>query len=108
VIVRFQHCVGIKVFRLFNWQLEVWSCPTGETIPLHFHKSIKSRIFHLFGRMIWRLGEREKAVGFSDFGWSKIVPAGSIHGATALTFCVFANLEKWSSSPTSAAVDFFE
>jgi hypothetical protein len=28
------------------------------------------------------------------------------HSAIALSFSVFANLERWSGNPTSAAVDF--
>lgn len=106
MITRFQRCTGIRLFRLFRWQLEVWLCPAGEVIPSHSHAQFDSRIIHLFGTMRWIMGGKSKHVTSYHCGWSKPVPAGVKHAAIALSFSVFANLERWTSNPTSAATDF--
>jgi hypothetical protein len=106
VITRFQRCVGIKFFRLWRWQLEVWFCPRGEVIPLHSHQQCDSRITHWWGNVEWMLGDRRRTLGSQNVGWTRHVPAGHVHGAKCHTFSVFSNLEIWTGQPTSAAVDF--
>jgi len=107
VIVRFQRCVGVKLFRLFNWQLEVWCCPKDEKIPMHYHANCDSRIIHLLGKMTWYVPTKSKRIGWSDIGWNRKIPAGSYHGAWVHSkLAVFANLERWKTKPTSAAKDF--
>jgi hypothetical protein len=91
---------------LFRWQLEVWFCPAGELIPAHSHSQFDSRIIHILGTMRWMMGGKSKHVTSYHCGWSKPVPAGVQHSAIALSFSVFANLERWSGNPTSAAIDF--
>ena len=61
-----------------------------------------------FGRVIAALAILLGGVGY--YYWqhldSKPVPAGVQHAAIALSFSAFANLERWSGNPTSAATDF--
>lgn len=106
MIVRFQRCIGIKLFRLFRWQLEVWFCPKGEVIPLHTHEQCDSRITHWYGNVEWMLGNRRRTLCNRNLGWTRSVPAGHVHGAKCHTFAVFSNLEMWRGKPSSAAVDF--
>lgn len=106
MINRFQRCIGIRLFRLAGWQLEVWLCPAGEVIPSHSHSHFSSRIIHLFGATEWTMGSKTKSLGILNIGWCKPVPAGVNHSAVTKTFSIFANLERWATSPTSASVDF--
>jgi len=52
------------------------------------------------------MGSKTKSLGILNIGWCRPVPAGVNHSAVTKTFSIFANLERWATSPTSASVDF--
>jgi hypothetical protein len=83
--------------------VEVWFCPEEEYIAPHIHKRIDSNIVLLFGKMIGKIAETRGYV--RAFKWYP-VPAGTVHSAETISFCVFANAERWQGEPTSAAEDF--
>lgn len=106
MIERFGRIVGLKLFRFRNRQVELWFCPKGERIPLHFHEAIDSHLVFLFGRMFWTSDGRSKELSWRNFLFNWIIPANVAHGAVVTGLCgVFMNIEKWTAEPTSAAKD---
>lgn len=108
MITRFQRCVGLRLLRIFKWQLEVWFCPPYEPIPNHVHKECDSRIIHIWGTMLWWVPGKCKIVTSRNIGWSKPVPANMLHGAYTYSYSIFANWQRWNTKPTSAAIDFHQ
>lgn len=108
MIERHNRCVGIKLFRFRNHQLELWACPRSEVVEPHSHANIDSTIIFLWGSIYGTIGERSGFVGWRDsFRRFEIAP-GVKHSATILSrFCLFLNWEKWQTKDvTSAAIDF--
>jgi mannose-6-phosphate isomerase-like protein (cupin superfamily) len=103
VIRKHNRCRGIRVWKWNSFQIEVWFLPKGEWIEPHVHNRIDSRIVLLFGHMTGRIG---RDTGYAKPWKAYQVPAGMLHSATADTFCIFANVERWQGEPTSAAEDF--
>lgn len=56
--------------------------------------------------MVWTIGKAAKVLGWRNFGWNRKVPRNVVHGAKAGKFGLFLNIEKWTTKPTSAALDF--
>lgn len=109
LVAKFQKCRGFKLFRWGRWQAELWFCPAGEIIPIHWHKYIDSELVFLGGKMHWEMPPRAKDVGWRDIGRHWSVHAGTPHGATVTgLFGLFLNIEQWleGEPPTSAARDF--
>lgn len=110
--MRFVHrhngCVAFVVFRFRRCQVELVWCPRGEVIEPHVHHKIDSTLIILGGEMDGRIGEgRRGRTGWYDFGRRFHIPAGTVHDTTVTgRFCLFANVERWTGDPTSAAVDF--
>lgn len=97
---------GFKLCAFGNAQVELWICFSD--IPPHYHASMDSRIVWLLGSMSGTRANRTKRFGWRDTLRSFKVPAGVYHHATCSPFAVFLNIEKWTTQPTSAAVDFHE
>lgn len=89
------------------WQLELWWCPRGSTIPLHVHWQIDSWLVFLGGSMLWGCAGRWRRFTWRNFGRAFFVGHGIEHGASTLgRFGLFANLERWRvPEKTSASVD---
>ena len=110
MITKFQRCRGLRLFRWGRFQIELWYCPARETIPLHSHPNIDSTIVHLFGWVHWYIELDNvpygKYLGASNIGKSHKVPANTVHAATCYSPLLFLNIERWSCTPSSAAIDF--
>lgn len=106
-IHRHNRCIGVTVFRFGKTQLELWFCPGGEQIEPHFHQDIDSTLIMLGGELEGNINGRVGRTGWYDFLRRFHIPAGTVHSAKVTGwFCLFANLERWSGQPSSAAVDF--
>lgn len=104
---RHNGCIGFTLFRFGKRQLELWYCPKDETIEAHVHDHIHSTLIILGGEMEGWIGERHGKTGWYDFMRRFHIPAGTVHRAKVTgRFCLFANYEVWTGTPTSAAVDF--
>jgi hypothetical protein len=104
---RHNGCIGITLFRFGRRQLEVWYCPGGEVIKTHCHEKIDSTLIILAGEMEGTIGSRTGKTGWYDFLRRFRVPRGVLHSAKITgRFCIFANYERWTGRPSSAAVDF--
>lgn len=109
MIHRHNKCVGLTLFRFGKRQLEIWWCPKGEEIESHIHQNIDSTLIILGGEMDGWIGSRHGRTGWYDFLRRFHVPAGTPHRAKVTgSFCLFANYERWSCKPSSAAIDFTE
>lgn len=98
---------GIRLWKWGNFQVEVWFAPAGEIIEPHVHQNIHSTIVFLAGDMVGRIQERVGVLKWPADSFRRFrVPAGTVHEARIGKFCIFANIERWSAPPTSAAEDF--
>ena len=96
--------IGVTLFKWNRCQVELWLC-LGCVEP-HVHKQIDSTILWLGGSMLGTIGERSKELCWRQIFHRYSVPAGTSHSAQVHSFGLFANIELWSSEPTSAAIDF--
>lgn len=104
---RHNRCFGLVLFRVGRYQAELFYCPHGEEIEPHIHQKVDSTLVILGGGMDGRIGERHGIVGWQDFLRRFHVPAGTVHSAKITGwFCLFLNFERWTGTPTSAAIDF--
>lgn len=107
MILRYQRCRGLRLWRWGRVQLEVWWYPRDEVIPMHCHDEFDSWICHLWGVARWRRGRRERLMRCWDIGYARPVAAGEEHGAMSYTWGMFLNVQRWKHDrPTSASVDF--
>lgn len=108
MIERHNRCIGVKLFRLGVWQLELWFAPRGEFIEPHSHRQIDSTLVFLWGHILGTIGDKTGTVSYRDALRRFAIPAGVTHSATVYSpFCLFLNWEKWKTSNiTSAAIDF--
>lgn len=106
MFIRFQNCLGLKLFRFRKWQVELWWCPRGEQLPTHSHPSMESRILFLAGSMIFTREEQTIILGAWDIFRNFRIKAGQNHSAEVVgPFGLFLNIETWTTEPTSAAHD---
>lgn len=108
MIEKHNRCIGVKLFRFRQWQLEMWFCPRKEVIEPHSHRNIDSTLIFLWGRITGTIGDKTGPVSYRDIFRRFPIPAGVTHTATVHSpFCVFLNWERWKTSDvTSAALDF--
>jgi hypothetical protein len=108
--VIFRRHNGCRGFRIWKWgqlQIELWFCKKGELIAPHVHERIDSTIVFLAGDMYGKIDERGGILEWpADMFRTFKVPAGVRHGAEVGSFCIFANVERWTGEPTSACEDF--
>lgn len=96
--------IGITLFRSGRLQIELWLCL--EDVEPHVHHQIDSTIIWIGGRMLGTIGGRSKELGWRQLGHRYAIPAKVKHSAKIHTFGLFANIERWKTDPTSAAIDF--
>lgn len=103
-MVKHNSCKGYRLFRLGHYQVELWVCPCFEYIEPHSHPEIESKVILLYGSLYGVLNGRS---GF--LRWLKFysIASTAVHsGQTGSQGCIFLNLQRWSSKPTSAAINF--
>lgn len=108
MIERHNRCVGFKLFRFGNRQLELWLAPNREIIESHCHRHIDSTLIFLWGRILGTIGDKTGTVSYRDALRRFPIPAGVKHSAIVQSrFCAFLNWERWKTpNVTSAALDF--
>ena len=97
-------CRGYRLFKLGHYQVELWICPSFEYIEPHSHPEIESKIVLLRGTLFGILNSRS---GF--LRWLKLytIKSTDVHsGQVGSHGCIFLNLQRWHTTPTSAAINF--
>ena len=109
MILKFKRCRGLRVWRWGRVQVELWWCPSLETIPPHTHEEFDGLIVYLAGRMLFWTETKSRVIGWRDWLKTLSIPAGTMHGAIGRGRfgCLFLNFERWKHDrPSSAAIDF--
>jgi hypothetical protein len=102
---------------LFKWGkrlIEIWFVPRNYEIPRHSHPSEDIELMFIFGDAIFcRMVDSEKFIHSKHVTLKNIfstftVKAGTIHWfhSRHKLPLIFINFSKWSTTPTSASVDF--
>lgn len=97
-------------------QAEIFYCPRGVKVPMHFHETIDSFIVYLLGRMRVTVEAKTREVcgpfrrreSTGKLTWAvRYIPAGVRHCAEVIgSFAVFVNIERCHGKRVSASKDF--
>jgi hypothetical protein len=124
---RHESCIGLTLFRLWRWNVELWYCPKGYRIKPHSHPNEHIELMFIYGRTtFYRIIKWTTHTVFGDvYGdhvqhykpkWYHVgrtfsVKPGIVHyfevSDRPLIFINFATFTK-GHKPTSASVDFKE
>ena len=114
LINRHDNCVGLRLWKWGQTQIELWFCPKNYNIGRHSHNQQDIEIMFLFGAPhFWR---RENGIETSaHLRWPRnLLDVFSIRRGVVHSFhtgrlpMVVLSIERWQPgvSPTSAATDF--
>lgn len=112
LINRHKNCIGIKLWKWNNFQIELWFCPKGFIIEKHSHNEQDIELTYLYGRAIFHRQIEGCAINSIDTSQANIgqtfsIPAGTLHWFEVSDRpLVFINREYWKTKPTSASIDF--
>ncbi len=111
LISRYGPCVGVKLWKWNNFQVELWLCPKGYKIPKHSHDLQDIELTYLFGNAHFfrKVGTRVDHFHATQmkFGRTFSLPKGTLHWFEVSDKpLVFLSREKWTTKPTSASQDF--
>jgi hypothetical protein len=111
---RYESCVGLTLFRLFKYNIEIWYCPKEYEIVPHSHPEEDIELMYIFGkttffRQCYSGAPILSVIPRMPFKCHS-VPAGYIHWfKVSKTFpLIFINIAKFRRGfkPKSASVDF--
>lgn len=115
MIARYGPCVGVTLFRLFRWKLELWFAPADYATPEHTHENSDGEFTILWAknRMIWKRvdGVMKAYRAHVPSCWGKFltVRAGEVHAfGEGATFMLWLCWQTWKKGVkvTSPAEDF--
>ncbi len=108
-------CEGYTIFKLFKFQIELWICPPHFECEMHRHPNIKGTLVFLKGSdtIISRIRLdndvlEARTLRFPKYWFRRFYLApNQYHGfKVGAKPLVFLNFQKWTTTPSSAAVDF--
>lgn len=111
MINRYEKAMGLRLFKLGRFQMEIWYVPAGYAVPEHYHTDFDSRFLLLFAHNILfrRNGRTLLVKWWKHIGKLFAINAGDIHSSDASNFpLIFVNIEIWKHKPTSACKNFIK
>lgn len=108
--VKGRRCHGFTLWRGKRRQVELWICPRNFSVGAHTHEEMDGHIVLLLGQvhLCKVVDGKERATDRHFVPLS--VPRGVVHYFVPKkrhwSPTVFLNFERWTTAPTSAAVDF--
>lgn len=107
MILKFQRSYGLSLPPIGRWKLEVWFCPRGEKIPWHRHAHMSAQITFLAGRMVFHKVGKSIGLRLRNTFKTFLIKQDEPHAADVTGwFGMFAVVERWTDTPTSASIDF--
>lgn len=99
--------MGITLFSLFKWKIELWFCPPFSKVPEHTHPHVDIELIPLYGSAIFsRNGVLYPLCRGRLFKCHTVKHNDRHYFVVSSKWLIFLNWEKWLDNKTSAAVDF--
>jgi len=109
MVIRYEKCVGIRLWKIGRHTAELWAIPPNYAITPHRHDDEDIHLVYVHGKSIFSKIENNQIRNGrpNKCGQMFHIPSGTLHWfQTTTTWLVFINIAKWSKEPTSTNENF--